>query len=240
VATEIPKAYEPEGTEQRIYRWWEEQGFFTPDLSSGRPPFSMVLPPPNVTGSLHMGHALNHTLQDILARWKRMEGYCVLWVPGTDHAGIATQNVVERRLAEQGKRRTDFTREEFERIVWDWKNRSEANILQQIRRLGNSCDWTRLRFTMDERLSRAVREVFVQLYEDGLIYRGEYLAPEVSGQGHRPLGGGGHHPSRDHAGRYRSGRSSGRRALPMASGADGHSAADGARTAGGVRQLRGA
>ncbi len=175
MASEIPKAYEPEGTEQRIYRWWEEQGFFTPDLSSGRPPFSMVLPPPNVTGSLHMGHALNHTLQDILARWKRMEGYCVLWVPGTDHAGIATQNVVERRLAEQGKRRTDFTREEFERIVWDWKNRSEANIVQQIRRLGNSCDWTRLRFTMDERLSRAVREVFVQLYEDGLIYRGEYL-----------------------------------------------------------------
>ncbi|GAB4109486.1 MAG: valine--tRNA ligase [Acidobacteriota bacterium] len=175
MASEIPKAYEPEGTEQRIYRWWEEQGFFTPDLSSGRPPFSMVLPPPNVTGSLHMGHALNHTLQDILARWKRMEGYCVLWVPGTDHAGIATQNVVERRLAEQGKRRTDFTREEFERIVWEWKERSEANILQQIRRLGNSCDWTRLRFTMDERLSRAVREVFVQLYEDGLIYRGEYL-----------------------------------------------------------------
>ncbi len=175
MATEIPKAYEPEGTEQRIYRWWEEQGFFTPDLSSGRQPFSMVLPPPNVTGSLHMGHALNHTLQDILARWKRMDGYCVLWVPGTDHAGIATQNVVERRLAEQGKRRTDFSREEFEQLVWDWKNRSEANILQQIRRLGNSCDWTRLRFTMDEQLSRAVREVFVQLYEDGLIYRGEYL-----------------------------------------------------------------
>lgn len=173
--TEIPKAYDPEGTEQRLYRWWEEEGFFVPDLDAGRPPFSMVLPPPNVTGSLHMGHALNHTLQDILARWKRMEGFSVLWLPGTDHAGIATQNVVERRLAEEGKRRTDFSREEFEQIVWEWKERSEANILQQIRRLGNSCDWTRLRFTMDEQLTRAVREVFVRLYEDGLIYRGEYL-----------------------------------------------------------------
>ncbi len=175
MSTEIPKSYEPRGREQSLYQWWEEQGFFVADVRSERPPFSMVLPPPNVTGALHMGHALNITLQDILARWKRMDGYNVLWVPGTDHAGIATQNVVERNLAAEGKKRTDFTRSEFEEIVWQWKEKSEANILGQIKQLGCSCDWSRRRFTMDEGLSRAVREVFVRLYEDGLIYRGEYL-----------------------------------------------------------------
>ncbi len=175
MGTKIPKSYEPRGTEQSLYQWWEERGFFVADVESERPPFSMVLPPPNVTGALHMGHALNITLQDILARWKRMDGHNVLWVPGTDHAGIATQNVVERKLAAEGKKRTDFTRPEFEKIVWKWKEQSEANILGQIKRLGCSCDWSRKRFTMDEGLSRAVREVFVQLYEDGLIYKGEYL-----------------------------------------------------------------
>ncbi len=175
VATEIPKSYEPRETEASLYRWWEERGFFTADVDSDRPAYSMVLPPPNVTGSLHMGHALNHTLQDILVRWRRMQGHNVLWLPGTDHAGIATQNVVERNLAEQEKTRTDFGREEFERIVWDWKEKSETNILQQIKRLGCSCDWTRKRFTLDEGLSRAVREVFVRLFEEGLVYRGEYL-----------------------------------------------------------------
>jgi valyl-tRNA synthetase len=175
VAIEISKSYEPRETEATLYRWWEEEGFFAADVKSERPAFSMVLPPPNVTGSLHMGHALNHTLQDILARWRRMQGFNVLWLPGTDHAGIATQNVVERNLAEQGKKRTDFSREEFERIVWSWKERSETHILQQIRRLGCSCDWSRNRFTLDEGLSRAVREVFVRLFEEGLIYRGEYL-----------------------------------------------------------------
>ena len=122
-----------------------------------------------------MGHALNMTLQDILTRWERMKGSNVLWLPGTDHAGIATQNVVERQLAEQGKKRTDLGREEFERVVWEWKEKAESNILSQIRKLGCSCDWSRQRFTLDEGLSRAVREVFVQLYDDGLIYRGEYL-----------------------------------------------------------------
>jgi valyl-tRNA synthetase len=175
VAIEISKSYEPRETEATLYRWWEEKGFFAADVKSERPAFSMVLPPPNVTGSLHMGHALNHTLQDILARWRRMQGFNVLWLPGTDHAGIATQNVVERNLAEQGKKRTDFSREEFEKIVWSWKERSETHILQQIRRLGCSCDWSRNRFTLDEGLSRAVREVFVRLFEEGLIYRGEYL-----------------------------------------------------------------
>ncbi len=175
MGTDIPKSYEPRGTEQTLYKWWEEQGFFNADVDSPLPPFSMVLPPPNVTGALHMGHALNITLQDILARWKRMDGHNVLWVPGTDHAGIATQNVVEKNLAAEGKKRTDFTREEFEAIVWRWKEEYEARILGQIKQLGCSCDWSRQRFTMDEGLSRAVREVFVRLWEDGLIYKGEYL-----------------------------------------------------------------
>ncbi|UCF37195.1 MAG: valine--tRNA ligase [Acidobacteriota bacterium] len=175
MAIEISKTYEPTETEEKLYNWWESQGFFEGDPDAGGEPFTMVLPPPNVTGSLHMGHALNITLQDILARWNRMRGLNVLWVPGTDHAGIATQNVVERRLADEGKKRTDFSREEFEQIVWDWKAIAEANILKQIRRLGCSCDWSRKRFTLDEGLSRAVREVFVQLYEQGLVYRGEYL-----------------------------------------------------------------
>ncbi len=172
---QLAKAYEPTDVESKWYRFWEEQGYFRGDLTSKKKRYSIVLPPPNVTGSLHMGHALNITLHDILVRWKRMKGFDVLWVPGTDHAGIATQNVVERRLAEQGLHRTDLGREKFEAVVWDWKEKAENNILTQIRRLGCSCDWSRKRFTMDEGLSRAVREVFVRLYEDGLIYRGEYL-----------------------------------------------------------------
>ena len=171
----IPKAYDPARAEEKWYGWWEEKGFFRADADSEKPKYSMVLPPPNVTGSLHMGHALNITLQDILIRWKRMQGFDVLWLPGTDHAGIATQNVVERQLAEQGKKRTDLGREQFERMVWAWKEKAESNILNQARRLGCSCDWSRKRFTLDEGLSRAVREVFVRLYQDGLIYRGEYL-----------------------------------------------------------------
>ncbi len=172
---EIAKTYEPQEVERRWYTLWEERGYFRADEESTSPPFSIAMPPPNVTGSLHMGHALNMTLQDILTRWERMKGSNVLWLPGTDHAGIATQNVVERQLAEQGKKRTDLGREEFERVVWKWKEKAESNILSQIRKLGCSCDWSRQRFTLDEGLSRAVREVFVQLYEEGLIYRGEYL-----------------------------------------------------------------
>ena len=171
----IAKAYEPAEVEKKWYAWWEEQGFFRADSESGQTAYSIVIPPPNVTGRLHMGHALNITLQDLLVRWKRMKGLNVLWLPGTDHAGIATQNVVERELAEQGKRRADLGREAFEEMVWKWKEEAEVNILGQIRRLGCSCDWSRRRFTLDEGLSRAVREVFVRLYEDGLIYRGEYL-----------------------------------------------------------------
>jgi len=171
----IPKVYEPAEVEKRWYAWWEEQGFFRANSDSDRAAYSIVIPPPNVTGRLHMGHALNITLQDLLVRWKRMKGLNVLWLPGTDHAGIATQNVVELQLAEEGKRRTDLGREAFEKVVWKWKEEAESNILGQLRRLGCSCDWSRLRFTLDEGLSHAVREVFVRLYEDGLIYRGEYL-----------------------------------------------------------------
>ncbi|MFQ5929754.1 MAG: valine--tRNA ligase, partial [Acidobacteriota bacterium] len=169
------KAYEPAEAEKKWYTWWEKQGLFQAHPGSGKAAYSIVLPPPNVTGSLHMGHALNITLQDIIIRWKRMQGFDVLWLPGTDHAGIATQNVVERHLAEQGKKRTDLGRERFEQIVWQWKEKAEEDILNQIRRLGCSCDWSRNRFTFDDGLSRAVREVFVRLYQDGLIYRGEYL-----------------------------------------------------------------
>ncbi|MDA2937445.1 valine--tRNA ligase [Acidobacteria bacterium AH-259-A15] len=171
----IPKAYEPAEAEKKWYTWWEKQGLFQAHPGSGKAAYSIVLPPPNVTGSLHMGHALNITLQDIIIRWKRMQGFDVLWLPGTDHAGIATQNVVERHLAEQGKKRTDLGREKFEQMVWQWKEKAETDILNQIRRLGCSCDWSRNRFTFDDGLSRAVREVFVRLYQDGLIYRGEYL-----------------------------------------------------------------
>lgn len=172
---EIPKSYETSVVEDRWYRWWEEKGYFGAGPDSAKDSYSIVIPPPNVTGALHMGHALNITLQDIIIRWKRMRGFNVLWLPGTDHAGIATQNVVERQLAEEGKKRTDLGRAEFEKLVWRWKEKAEKQILGQIRRLGCSCDWSRTRFTLDDGLSQAVREVFVQLYEESLIYRGEYL-----------------------------------------------------------------
>ena len=143
---------------------------------SGRPPFSMVLPPPNVTGQLHIGHALNQTLPDIIARWRRMHGDDVLWLPGTDHAGIATQNVVEGQLATEGKSRHDLGREAFEERVWAWARKSKGTIITQMRTLGSSVDWSRERFTLDQNLSRAVRRVFVALYKEGLIYRGKYLS----------------------------------------------------------------
>jgi valyl-tRNA synthetase len=175
VNQQIAKSYEPAEVEKKWYPLWEKNGYFRADPGAPGPAYTIVLPPPNVTGSLHMGHALNITLQDILIRWRRMCGFNTLWLPGTDHAGIATQNVVERQLAEENLRRTDLGREKFEERVWDWKNKAQNNILTQIRRLGCSCDWSRERFTLDEGLSRAVREVFVRLFEDGLIYRGEYL-----------------------------------------------------------------
>ncbi|MDX2031220.1 MAG: valine--tRNA ligase [Blastocatellia bacterium] len=174
---EIPKAYEPKEVEGRWYPFWESRGFFTPDANPNPKAgvFSMVIPPPNVTGYLHMGHALNHTLQDVLARWRRMSGDRVLWLPGTDHAGIATQMVVERQLAQQNVSRHDLGREKFVERVWEWKAHSGGTILKQMRILGDSVDWSRERFTMDDGLSNAVKEVFVRLYDEGLIYRGEYM-----------------------------------------------------------------
>jgi valyl-tRNA synthetase len=168
----LPKAYEPQEVETRWYRAWEEQELFRADETSSAPPFSIVIPPPNVTGDLHMGHALNNTLQDILCRAKRMQGFNVLWVPGTDHAGIATQNVVERQLSGEGLTRHELGRERFIERVWEWRRIYGGNIINQLKRLGASCDWSRERFTMEEALSRAVRRVFVSLYEQGLIYRG--------------------------------------------------------------------
>ncbi len=171
----LPKGYEPQEVEGKWYRFWEESGFFHADEKSPKPHYAIVIPPPNVTGVLHMGHALNNTLQDILARWKRMTGHEVLWMPGTDHAGIATQNVVEKQLAGEGKDRHALGREKFVERVWQWRAESGGQIIKQLKKLGASCDWQRERFTMDEGLSKAVREVFVKLYEEGLIYRDNRL-----------------------------------------------------------------
>jgi valyl-tRNA synthetase len=172
---ELPKAYEPKSVEERWYAFWLEKGYFHADENAEEEPFSIVIPPPNVTGSLHIGHALNSTLQDILVRWMRMSGRNTLWVPGTDHAGIATQNVVERQLTKEHIDRHALGRERFIEKVWEWKKVYGGRIISQLKRLGASCDWQRERFTMDEGLSRAVREVFVTLYEEGFIYRGERL-----------------------------------------------------------------
>ncbi|TVM34204.1 valine--tRNA ligase [Oceanidesulfovibrio marinus] len=171
----LPKGYEPADVEKRWYQHWEETKAFTPEADPERESYSIVIPPPNVTGKLHIGHALNMTMQDILCRFNRQQGKNVLWVPGMDHAGIATQNVVERQLAAEGVSREDLGREKFVERVWQWKEEYGGAILQQIRRLGASVDWTRERFTYDEHLSKAVREVFVQLYEEGLIYKGDYI-----------------------------------------------------------------
>lgn len=172
----LAKAYDPKLIEEKWYSFWEQGGFFRADPKSGKQPFCIVIPPPNVTGVLHMGHALVDTLEDILIRWKRMQGFEALWVPGTDHAGIATQTVVERHLfTKTGKRRKDYTREQFLEHVWSWKQQSQERIIHQIKKLGCSCDWSRLRFTMDEQLSKAVRTCFKKMFDDGLIYRGDYL-----------------------------------------------------------------
>ena len=168
--------YNPKSVEDRLYNTWVEKGYFTPTPDKSKKPFTIVIPPPNVTGQLHMGHALDETLQDILIRYKRMAGFNALWVPGTDHAGIATQIKVEEVLRkEEGKTRYDLGREKFIEKVWDWKNLYGNRIINQLKKLGSSCDWTRERFTMDERLSKAVREVFVSLYEKDLIYQGNRI-----------------------------------------------------------------
>jgi valyl-tRNA synthetase len=172
---ELAKAYEFSAVEKKWYETWERQKKFQATMEEGKLSFSIVIPPPNVTGVLHVGHALNNTLQDVLVRFRRMQGYNTLWLPGTDHAGIATQNVVERQLAAENISRHDIGRRKFIERVWQWKEESGGQIIKQLKRLGCSCDWDRERFTMDEGLSRAVREVFTRLYEEGLIYRGDYI-----------------------------------------------------------------
>ena len=174
---EIPKQYDPKQAEQHHYERWERNGFFAPEINKdpGAPVFSIVIPPPNVTGSLHMGHALQHTLMDVMTRHKRMCGYRTLWLPGTDHAGISTQLMVSRALKKEGKSRHDLGREKFIERVWQWKRESGGQITVQMRREGASVDWSREKFTMDEDLSRVVREVFVRLYDEGLIYRGNRI-----------------------------------------------------------------
>ncbi|MCS7476245.1 valine--tRNA ligase [Umezawaea endophytica] len=172
---ELPAAWQPSEVEAELYQGWVDHGYFTADVTSDKPPFTIVLPPPNVTGSLHMGHALNHSVMDALTRRRRMQGYEVLWLPGMDHAGIATQNAVERDLANNGLSRNDLGREKFVERVWEWKDEYGGKILDQMRRLGDGIDWTRERFTMDEGLSRAVQTIFKKMFDDDLIYRAERI-----------------------------------------------------------------
>ena len=171
----LEKNYDSSKVENRWYEFWEQNHLFAPSDDESKPAFSIVMPPPNVTGKLHMGHAMDETMQDILVRYKRLKGFSTLWVPGTDHAGIATQAKVENMLRDQGIMREEIGREAFLEHCWDWKNQYGNTITKQIRKLGASCDWERERFTMDEGCSKAVREAFVSLYEQGLIYQGNYI-----------------------------------------------------------------
>ena len=173
--SEIPKAYEPGNIENKWYDFWLKQGYFTPEIDPGKKPFVIIMPPTNVTGELHQGHALTAILEDIMVRWHRMRGEPTLWLPGTDHAGIATQVVVERQLARQGQTKDGIGREQFTKLTWEWANKSRENIRRQHQLLGASCDWTREKFTLDEGPSKAVRTAFVRLYDKGLIYRGERM-----------------------------------------------------------------
>jgi hypothetical protein len=177
--SEIPKAYEPQSVESKWYQFWLDQNCFVADparVSGKRPAYSIVIPPPNVTGVLHMGHVLNNTIQDILSRKARMDGKEVLWLPGTDHAGIATEGMVDRQIRrEEKKSKRDLGREEFLKRVWAWKEKHGGIIIEQLKKLGCSCDWTRQRFTMDEHYGRCVQKVFVDLYKKGLIYRGKRM-----------------------------------------------------------------
>ncbi len=172
---EINKNYEPQKIEKKWYKHWIEKGYFTPEIVKNKKPFTILIPPPNVTNILHMGHVLNNTLQDVMIRYKRMTGIPTLWLPGVDHAGIATQNMVEKELTKEGKTRHEIGREELIKRIWKWKEEKGDRIIEQLKQLGCSCDWTKQRFTMDEGLSKAVKEVFVKLYEKGLIYKGKRI-----------------------------------------------------------------
>ena len=171
----LPTTYDPKDVEERLYTQWESRGYFHAEPDETKKPFTIVIPPPNVTGQLHMGHALDNTLQDILIRWKRMQGYNALWQPGTDHASIATELKVIAKLAEEGINKQDLGREGFLERAWAWKEEYGGRIINQLKKLGSSCDWERERFTMDEGLSDAVLEVFMRLYDKGLIYKGKRI-----------------------------------------------------------------
>ncbi|MCX7774376.1 MAG: class I tRNA ligase family protein, partial [Clostridia bacterium] len=172
---EIEKTYDPKQVEEKLYSNWMDKNYFHAVVDADKEPFTIVIPPPNITGQLHMGHALDNTMQDILIRMKRMQGYSALWLPGTDHASIATEVKIVEKMAKEGITKEDIGREGFLKRAWEWKEQYGGRIVEQLKKLGSSCDWERERFTMDEGLSKAVLEVFVRLYEKGLIYRGERI-----------------------------------------------------------------
>ena len=169
---ELEKVYDPKQVEDKTYRFWLDGNYFHAEVNPEKKPYTIVIPPPNITGKLHMGHALDETLQDILIRWRRMQGYEALWMPGTDHASIATEAKIVEAMKQEGLTKEDLGREGFLKRAWDWKRTYGGTIIEQLKKLGCSCDWERERFTLDEGCSKAVREVFVKLYEQGLIYRG--------------------------------------------------------------------
>jgi valyl-tRNA synthetase len=171
----LAKTYDPQGIEDRIYKNWEDKKYFHAEVDHSRTPFTIVIPPPNITGQLHMGHALDNTLQDILVRYKRMRGYSTLWVPGTDHASIATEAKIVEQMRKEGIFKEDLGREGFLERAWDWKAKYGGRIVEQLKKMGSSCDWDHERFTMDEGCSDAVKEVFVKYYNQGYIYRGERI-----------------------------------------------------------------
>ena len=171
----LNKTYDPGQVEEKIYEMWMDKGYFRAETDENKEPYCIVIPPPNITGQLHMGHALDNTLQDILTRWRRMQGYSALWLPGTDHASIATEVKIVEKLAEEGLTKKDLGRDEFLKRAWQWKEQYGSRITQQLKKLGSSLDWSRERFTMDEGCNRAVTEVFVRLYNKGLIYRGDRI-----------------------------------------------------------------
>ena len=175
MSRELSKTYDPQEVEDRIYDFWLNGGYFHATVDPEKKPYTIVIPPPNITGQLHMGHAMDETLQDILIRWRRMQGYSALWLPGTDHASIATEAKIVEAMRQEGLTKEDLGREKFLERAWAWKEKYGGRIVEQLKKLGSSCDWERERFTMDEGCNKAVREVFVRLYNKGLIYRGERI-----------------------------------------------------------------
>lgn len=225
---EMQKTYNPKDFEARLYEEWEKNNYFRAEADPSKIPFTIVIPPPNITGQLHLGHALDNTIIDILIRFKRMQGYSALYLPGCDHASIATEVKIVEQMKKEGLTKNDVGREGFLRRAWGWKEQYGGRIVEQLKKMGVSCDWSRLAFTMDDNCSRAVREVFVNLYEKGLIYRGDriinwcpgcktalsdaeveyhrgrvlFLASQISREGRKQVHHCGDHASRNHAGRY--------------------------------------